>query len=171
MMQALLEDRFKVKIRRETRTVPVYELTVVKGGPKLYVAQEGKCINFDVNNPPPRTTPGQPHLPWCGSIGGPYTYGTTMVRLCLQLSIEFDQDVIDKTGIAGLFDIPFEWSPVEPSGASGGDTAESTSQTDAVARRVADVQNSLARVGLKLVRAKGRGQFLVVDHVERPSQN
>jgi uncharacterized protein (TIGR03435 family) len=175
MMQALLEDRFKVKMRREIRTVPVYELTVAKGGAKLQAAQEGKCINFDVNHPPPRPAPGQPRLPLCGSVGGPYTYGTTMAKLCLQLSIEFDQDVIDKTGIAGVFDIPFEWSLVELySGApvDGGNPTVSAAQTDAaVSVRLADIQTSLAKVGLTLARAKGPGEFLVIDHVERPSGN
>jgi uncharacterized protein (TIGR03435 family) len=175
MMQTLLEDRFKVKIRREIRTVPVYELTVAKGGPKLQVAQEGKCINFDVNHPPPRPTPGQPHLPWCGSIGGSYTYGTTMAKLCLQLSIEFDQDVIDKTGIAGVFDIPFEWSPAElysRASVDDGNPPVSATQTEpAESVRLADGRRSLAKVGLTLARAKGPGEFLVVDHVEKPSGN
>jgi uncharacterized protein (TIGR03435 family) len=168
MMQALLEDRFKVKMRREIREVPVYELTLAKGGPKLQAAQEGKCINFDVNHPPPRPEPGQPRVPLCGSLGGPYSYGATMAKLSLQLSVEFDQDVIDKTGIAGAFDIPFEWSPVEPQSTDLGvdhDTAGSE------ARRLADIQNSLAKVGLKLVQTRGPGEFLVIDHVERPSAN
>jgi len=175
MMQALLEDRFKLKMRREIRTVPVYELTAAKGGPKLQAAQEGKCINFDVNHPPPRPTPGQPRLPLCGSIGAPYTYGTTMARLCLQLSIEFDRDVIDKTGIAGVFDIPFEWSPVEVSSGvpvDGGNPPVSATQSDAAESvRLADGQRSLAKVGLVLARAKGTGEFLVIDHVEKPSGN
>jgi uncharacterized protein (TIGR03435 family) len=35
MLRALLEDRFALKIRRETREMPVYLLTVAKGGFKL----------------------------------------------------------------------------------------------------------------------------------------
>jgi len=35
MLQAVLEDRFHLKVRRDTRPVPAYELTVAKGGPKL----------------------------------------------------------------------------------------------------------------------------------------
>jgi uncharacterized protein (TIGR03435 family) len=174
MMQALLEDRFQLKMRREIRTVPVYELTVAKGGPKLQAAQEGKCITFDVNHPPARPTPGQPHLPWCGSVGGPYTYGTTMAKLCLQLSFEFDQDVVDKTGIAGVFDIPFEWSPKLSSDAAddGGNAPVLPTQTDAAESvRLADGRRSLAKVGLTLARAKGPRQFLVIDHVERPAGN
>jgi len=44
MLQALLEDRFKLKIRRENREVPVYALTVAKGGPKLPPFQQGSCL-------------------------------------------------------------------------------------------------------------------------------
>ena len=175
MMQTLLEDRFRLKMRREIRTVPVYELTVAKGGPKLQLAQQGKCIVFDLSHPPPRPTPGQPRFPLCGSIGGPYTYGTTMAKLCLQLSVEFDQEVIDKTGIAGVFDIPFEWSPVELSSAAafdGGNPPVSPTQTDAAESvRLADSRRSLAKVGLTLERAKGPRQFLIVDRVEKPSGN
>jgi uncharacterized protein (TIGR03435 family) len=47
MLQALLENRFQLKIRRETREVPVYALAVAKGGPKLQAAQPGKCIAMD----------------------------------------------------------------------------------------------------------------------------
>jgi len=58
MMQALLEGRLLLRTHRATREVPVYELTVAKGGPKLQVAQEGKCTIFDPSHPPPRPTPG-----------------------------------------------------------------------------------------------------------------
>jgi uncharacterized protein (TIGR03435 family) len=56
MMQALLEDRFHLKIHRETREVPVYELTVAKGGPMLRRSQVGSCITSDWTkaSPPPR---------------------------------------------------------------------------------------------------------------------
>ena len=48
MLRALLEDRFKLKVHREIRQVPVYELTVAKGGPKLKRFEEGRCIPFDL---------------------------------------------------------------------------------------------------------------------------
>jgi uncharacterized protein (TIGR03435 family) len=46
MLQALLEERFKLKLHRETREVPVYALTVAKGGSKLKPFEEGNCIEF-----------------------------------------------------------------------------------------------------------------------------
>jgi hypothetical protein len=53
MMQALLEDRFQLRIHRETREIPIYELTVAKGGPKFKEAQPGSCI-ADRDRRPPR---------------------------------------------------------------------------------------------------------------------
>src|SRR5580658_7636377 len=60
MMQALLEDRFKLKMRRETREVSVYDLTVAKNGPKLKPSKEGIC---DVTKLPGPPSPGQ--VPGC----------------------------------------------------------------------------------------------------------
>jgi uncharacterized protein (TIGR03435 family) len=112
MMQALLEDRFQLKIRRDIRAVPVYELTVAKGGPKLQAAQAGRCVTADPGPP----EPGKPWVPPCGAIqerspnDGIYTYGQTMAGLCRQFSGSLGRDVIDKTGIAGSFDIHLELS-------------------------------------------------------------
>ena len=43
MLQALLEQRFKVKLHRETRLLPLYELTIAKGGPRLRPSAGGTC--------------------------------------------------------------------------------------------------------------------------------
>lgn len=51
MLQALLENRFRLKIHRETKEVPVYTLTVSKAGPPLQPFQ-GSCIPWDYDNPP-----------------------------------------------------------------------------------------------------------------------
>ena len=47
MLQALLEDRFKLRVHSESGEIPVYELTVANGGPKLKPAKEGSCIAWD----------------------------------------------------------------------------------------------------------------------------
>ena len=64
-MQALLEDRFRLKIHREAKEVAVYELTVGKSGPKLQVAREGSCIALDPEHPPGQQVPGQAPLRVC----------------------------------------------------------------------------------------------------------
>jgi uncharacterized protein (TIGR03435 family) len=62
LMQALLENRFKLKIHRESRDVQVYELTQVRDGPKLKTAREGSCTTDD------REPPFMP-LPHIGACG------------------------------------------------------------------------------------------------------
>ena len=57
MMQSLLEDRFKLKIRRETREGPAYALTVAPGGSKLPRFKEGNCTPYTF--PPPTLAAGQ----------------------------------------------------------------------------------------------------------------
>ena len=59
MMQALLEDRFKLKIHRETRQVPVYALTVGKDGLKLPAAPKDGCAVQDLDALPTRRRQGE----------------------------------------------------------------------------------------------------------------
>lgn len=47
MLQVLLEDRFQLKYHRETRELPVYEITAAKGGFKLRQPVEGDCLDRD----------------------------------------------------------------------------------------------------------------------------
>ena len=91
----------------------MYELTVVaKGGPKgLTPAQAGRCITVDAEHPAPDRAPGEPDPRRCGALypstssEGPDVLGTTMATLAREFSVLLDRDVIDKTGIAGVFDL------------------------------------------------------------------
>lgn len=165
MLQQLLEDRFKLKIHRETREVPVYLLTVAKGGPKnLPATAEGSCAPLD-----PDHLPG-PDTKLCGFFHssaneGIDTSGQTMAGLCLQFSTNLDRDVIDKTGITGMFDIHLDVSMADlfPRRDSDGPADPSSI--------VSAIQDALKRLGLKLEAAKAPVEFLVIDHVERPSEN
>lgn len=180
MMQKLLEDRFQLRLRRVPREVPVYLLSVEKGGPKLTPAKAGSCIplDFDKGFPPP-PKPGEMETPLCNMVwrGAPSGAGTafvdvravTMASFADQLSILVERDVIDKTGISGTFDIhvdfpleelPAEWSePNDPAGPP---------------RRLDESPLAFAavrRLGLRLESAKGTGEALVIDRLERPSEN
>jgi bla regulator protein BlaR1 len=184
MLQALLEDRFQLKIHRESREMPVYELTVAKGGPKLQPYREGSCVPFDRFDAATGKAAGQPFTSMCGWLhavknGGTDVNGTTIENLCRLLSDFSDRDIIDKTGIAGMFDIHFDTRPVAPpADATAGlsDPAEprrSTAEELAGQRaaRFAQFQNGLPKLGLNLGPAKGPGVFLVIDHVQKPSGN
>jgi len=179
MLQALLEDRFKLKTHRETREVPVFELTVAKGGHKLQRHQEGSCVTrppLDLTKgpptPPPALPPGQK---FCG-IGGTYqganlvvtAQGITLDELSRVVLGSVDgRQVIDKTGIVGKFDFRLEHAPMEEMrrvlAANGDDHGEPTAPSLLTALQ--------EQLGLKLEAAKGPREFLVIDSVERPSEN
>ena len=181
MMQGLLRDRFKLKIHREAKDIPVYALTVDKRGPKLQSAKEGSCVTVKdllAKGPPPEPKPGQLPPPLCdimsrSTTGAVNWYRAPMASLCRDLSLLLDRDVIDKTGIVGVFDIHMEFSPADVANLPGlpdtlTDTASPAHATDPVG---SSIFAAVTTLGLKLKPAKGPGDVLVIDHVERPSEN
>jgi len=181
MMQTLLEDRFHLKIHKETKDVPVYELTVAPGGPKLKESVDGSCLTFaQVMALPPRRPPGMPQdrMP-CGGIwmhdGKTRLPGTTIDGLCQNLSMLLDRDVVDKTGIAGFYDVELDAErvvlpPDDAAAPRDPDMPPPRPETDPLATAKA-FQKAFPKIGLKLEPAKGAGVFLVIDHVERPTEN
>lgn len=167
-MQALLEERFQLKIHREDREVPVYELTLAKDSSKLRPVKEGSCIPADRWEPGVLPSPEHPMpsrtLGGCGrqswSASGLDFNGTTIAHLCELLSGWFDRDVIDKTGLAGMFDFHFDLPPSPPEDGVSVQSARFTATMPV-----------LAKLGFKIAPAKALGQFLVIDHVLRPSGN
>ena len=166
MMQALLEDRFRLKIHRETRQGPVYELVVAKGAPKLNPLQEGKCVPVLVGHPLPALAADQHY---CRNLVGPGVVdfeGGTLSILAGMMGLLVDRPVIDKTGITDYFKIQLKFSPEDsptPRQAAAGEVR----QPDAPGIFEA-IQEQL---GLRLVPAKGPVDVLVIDYIERPSEN
>jgi len=167
MLQVLLEDRFQLRLHRETRQLPVYAMTLAKGGLKIQPTKEGTCVPVDLNHPNERA----PN--WCGRMTGRANgkvvvddaYGMTMAELANRfLTNRLDRPVIDRTGISGLFDAHLEFarqtSPVVSSDAS--------EPSDSAPSIFTAVQEQL---GLKLETSQGPVEVLVVDHVEGPSGN
>jgi uncharacterized protein (TIGR03435 family) len=186
MLQALLEDRFKLKMRRESREVPAYALTVGKNGPKLQAAPEGGCQVLEFSRPPAPPAPGEKPLPICTfrMLRAPKTdapmewdvHGGTLDDLARALGGDLDRIVINKTGIAGKFDFHLQFSADDatvglnrlrgPDGpvvqpASPVDPAGGPSIFTAIQQQL----------GLKLEPAKGPREFLVVEHAEKPTEN
>jgi uncharacterized protein (TIGR03435 family) len=175
MMQKLLEDRFQLKIRRETREVPVYALTVAKGGPKLQLFKKGSCIPVDFAKgfqPPPghnnciaRVGPKGPNVS-LEALAASLDYFSKLLGLAV------DRPVIDKTGITGLFDfhLVFAKDEITPRFLPGGDMADLPAEpSDDPAGPT--IFTAIQQFGLKLDPAKGPRDFLVVDRVERPTEN
>lgn len=167
MLQKLLENRFRLKVHSATREVPVYALTVVKGGIKVKPSPEGSCEILDVNTVRLQIAAGDSRKKICATTWGAKAgnvvldaYGMSMAEFSKgALSRKLDRPVIDRTGVAGRFDFHLEFSPGELSSAAPDSTAPSIFTA---------VQDQL---GLRLEPARGSVPVLVIDRLERPSAN
>jgi bla regulator protein BlaR1 len=188
MLQALLEDRFKLKIHLESREVPVYALSVVNGDSKLQRFQQGSCVPIDPSNlPPPPPPPGQRNCNAFVGVGvntGPNikveAQGTSLDYFSRLLSLALDRPVTDKTGIAGNFEIHLEFAPdrTTPRFLPGGDMNPGIPSVGAPPATPSDPTGGTSiftaiqeQLGLKLDPAQGSRYVLVIDSVERPSEN
>jgi len=161
MLQSLLEDRFKLVIHRETKELPVYLLTAAKNGLKL---NEGQCLTLEPNT---RPQPGQRQSAFCGYMGmGDNNLRATSIRmehLVDALSNILRRTVIDKTGFVGNFDVTLRWSPA--------DSVTRTATTPPADSGPSIFTAIEEQLGLKLESAKGPVEVLVIDSVQRPTEN
>ncbi|HEX5217588.1 MAG TPA: M56 family metallopeptidase [Vicinamibacterales bacterium] len=156
MLQSLLEDRFKLKLHRETEEVPMQTLTIAKGGFRLKPMKEGDCEPYVPNAPMQPTGKAV-----CGALnmaGGDgrtrWTFGGFKISsLAGQLSRALGIHVIDKTGITDQFVFTFEFAR--------------DADTDGQAASVGTALEE--QLGLKLTSTKAPRGFLVIDSIERPS--
>jgi uncharacterized protein (TIGR03435 family) len=170
MMQAILEDRFKLRIHRETRQGPVYELALGKGSPKLKPLQDGSCIPVLAGHPLPTLDPGQHY---CRNLVGPGLVnfeGGTLSMLAGSLGLILDRPVIDKTGITNYIEIHLKFSP-EDSAAPRPATADPGSPAAVNSPDAPGIFQAFQDLGLRIIPARGPMDVLVIDHIERPSGN
>ena len=152
MLQALLADRFQLKFRRDTREMPIYVVTVAKGGHKMKPRTEGD------GGEPRRMLFNGPNVPG-------RDVSVAMLAEGLQ-KLVLDRPIVDKTGLTGNFDFELHWRP-EPSqfGGRGGQLA-------AVNEDKPDIFTAMQeQLGLKLEPTKGPADVIVVERAEKPSEN
>jgi uncharacterized protein (TIGR03435 family) len=165
MLQNLLEDRFKLKVRRETKEMAAYAVVVAKNGPKL---EKSKVEEKDCTD---AATPGVS----CHSLIGGRGRGLHGEAVSLSADVLpyvenwADHPLVDKTAIHGLFNIqttgwlPMQPGPPPPAGAKGEDGTE-----------LADLPTIFGlfeRLGLKLESQKLPVEIFVIERVEKPSGN
>ena len=169
MLQALLEDRFKLKVHRETREAAVYLLTVAKEGPQLERTKEGSCVSLDLNHLPPAPAPGESEPVFCGNQSMS-SQGSNIILSARGITMELlangalarvaCRPILDKTGLVGRFDIQLEFTPDRAGARAGEPDASGPS-----------IFEALRQLGLRLDPGKGAVEVLVVNDVERPSEN
>jgi uncharacterized protein (TIGR03435 family) len=151
MLQAVLADRFKLKIIQQTEVMPVYAVTVGSHGSKLEKAQ---VAPDECSESAPFGGSGC-HQFLGGAGRGIRGAAVDMADLALYVSNWSDAPLVDETGLTGLFTVQTEgWSSTP-----GDDPSRPT------------LFLIFERLGLKLVRKKTPVDVFVVEHVERPSAN
>ncbi len=156
MLQQLLTDRFQLKVHVQTEVLPIYELVVAKGGPKITAVEPvGPDPEADKNKE------------FKGMGRGSMRVNNTVLTahdvpldsLARTLSSRLSRTVVDKTELKGKFDLSLTWSPDD------GSTAASDSSAPSLFTALQE------QLGLRLQPSKGPVETLVVDHVEMPTEN
>jgi uncharacterized protein (TIGR03435 family) len=180
-LRALLGDRFQLKVHREVREGPVYDLVIAKSGVKLKHWEEGSCFLPDPRHFP-QPVPGQKRPPMCdirtgmngpnriltatgAKISIPDLAGVAIPPFTFYLSQILNRTVIDKTGLTGMFDFGLEFTPDE---VTPGISAPADAGDPPGPSIFAALQEQL---GLKLEAGKGPVELLVIDRVAKPSEN
>lgn len=157
MILSLLEDRFKMKFHRETKEFPIYALVSGKGGAKMKVAE----------------TQGQESRGMI-RMGRGQVNGTQMdmAMLANNLSNQLGRQVIDKTGLTEKYDFELNWTPDESQagfGPFGGPPAPPPPPSDTPGPSIFTALQE--QLGLKLESQKGPVPMIVVDSIEKPTEN
>jgi uncharacterized protein (TIGR03435 family) len=142
MLQALLADRFRLKLHREQRELPSYALVVDKSGAKLKTSAEGE--------------PSQPVQLNPLRLAGK---GVSMAKLATALSNAMGQTVVDQTGLSGDYDFSVEWK-FEP-----GAVPNQPGFFDPLIPAMRE------QLGLMLEERKRPTPVLVIDEAQKPSEN
>jgi uncharacterized protein (TIGR03435 family) len=146
LLRSLLADRFKLGVHRESKELPIYELIVAESGAKIQA----------------NTTGGAQVLNAVGRLSG---RNQSVASFAAQVSLFVGRTVVDRTGLNGEYGYLLEWTP-DPNPASSGDTQAAPERTGPSIFTALQEQ-----LGLQLKSTKGPVEIVVIDQVERPSEN
>lgn len=138
LLQSLLADRFKLVYHRETKELPVYALSVVKGGAKLQSAAEPQGRQIE--------NWGKDHL---NALNVP------IAEFARVLQQQLGRVVVNEAGISGAFDFRLTWTPDGSLDGTGPSIFTALQE----------------QYGLRLESRKGPVEMIVVDHIERPTED
>jgi uncharacterized protein (TIGR03435 family) len=156
----LLENRFQLKVRHEKRELPCYILTVDKKGQKMALHDPADIVHEPILG---RFEKGELH-----QTG----QNVAMDYFAFFLSRGLDLNVIDRTGLTNRYDVDFHYLPELPNGGRGQDGGPAMVNGEPVALDGPNLFTALReQLGLRLEKGKGPVDFLVVEHVEKPSEN
>lgn len=151
MFQNLLVDRFHLQFHYENKEMSAYALVVDKSGSKMKVNDSPEPFEIPIQGAGRGVLKGthvsMSYLTW-------FLAGAPMI----------DRPIVDKTGLPGFYDFTFELAPPPPPASIGGDSGP--------APQGPDLFTALReQLGLKLEPQKTPVQVMVIDHIEKPSEN
>ena len=156
MLQKLLAERFKLTFHHDKRKLPVYVISVASGGPKMTTSSPNGHTNFILRG-----------------LGDLLVTNMTMTDFAtwMQTGV-MDKPVVDQTGLPGRYDFQLKWTPDESQFAqfrgTGAVVPPPTDDPNAPPSLYTAMQEQL---GLKMCPAKFPDDVIVIDHVEKPSEN
>jgi uncharacterized protein (TIGR03435 family) len=155
MLQKLIVERFKLTFHRDKKELSVYVLSVAKTGQKL-----------TKSGGDPSGLPGL----FFQALGDLHVTNANMADFAgLMQEAVLDRPVLDQTGLNGRFDFTLKWTPDDSQfGGMGAKIPPSTDSATAAPELYTAIQEQL---GLKLEATKALAEVLVIDHVEKPSEN
>ncbi|MBS1877554.1 MAG: TIGR03435 family protein [Acidobacteria bacterium] len=154
MLQALLADRFKLALRRETKESSVYELVVAKNGPKLTESEGGRGDQVRMGR------------------GFVEAHGAAPPTIANFLANVLGRAVIDKTGLTKRYDFKLEWTPDDSQNAMVRQAHPDAPPAPPADNSGPSIFTALQeQLGLKLENAKGPVDLLIVEKVEKPTDN
>ncbi len=172
MLRSLLADRFKLVVRPDTREMPTYSLVPARADGKT-----GAQLRKSDANCGPATAPSAPpapgQLPSCGSMlgfGNLKARGSTMAALASTLSTFAGRIVVDRTGLAGGYDVDLTWTP-DQIPRPVGDQPVQVNGVPVDPNGPSLFTALQEQLGLKLESTKGPVDVLVVERAEKPAED
>ena len=155
MLQAVLAERFQLKVHREPKQAPIYALVVGKKGVKMKESQDRTSVTTGTL------------LPTAKGITGK---AVQMATLALMLSrLDLGREVVDRTGLTGRYDFTLRCAPTEAMRPVINGQMQPISEEDVALPSIFTALQE--QLGLKLEPTKGSIEGLVIDHIEQPSEN
>jgi uncharacterized protein (TIGR03435 family) len=154
MFQKLLVSRFKLAFHYDSRELPAYAIQTAKGGPKLALTthKPGDSTNFSYN---------------CQVVLTVRNASVADVAKGMQ-EVFMDKPVVDQTGLHDRYDFDLKWTPDESQSYCPSDLARARDDPNAPPSLYTAIQEQL---GLRLISTRAPIQVMVIDHVDRPSEN
>jgi bla regulator protein BlaR1 len=169
MIQALLADRFKLTLHKESKEAPIYALVLAKSGLKIKELPPEVKATPDPADTPDKPDPKRPPRGGMRMGRGELTgQGVKLTFLAEALSNQVGRTVLDQTGLKGDYSFELKWTPDENQGAAfkgPGDAPPADANGPSIFTAIQE------QLGLKLDSQKGPVDLLVIDHAEKASEN